>query len=414
MTSSCVSGFLVPAGFDFVLGGATLDIAAALAALTRSAAAVGLTAVVEFAARVVVAEVVRLRVGLGLGAVLDSDLLTGAAAAGVCFREEVEARLANLEDVSVFLVSSPAAAVVFVEIGLEDADANREDDVVVGFGLLLDAELALDVCLDMPGVEAEEEALDRVEEVGRFGGSLAASLVSGFVLAASAVRDTTGFLLAEVSGLLGIGFRSSGLVAADLGVALTLPDPDATDEPEDPPDFVDFRSSPGFVLLPAVAEVGLVPDVLVAEVVVLADAVGLAAVAVDLAVVEALVDVAVLVVVFDAPGVSFLAGTDLGTGAGFPGVALDAAIGLVVADLLGLAFGASLLEADSSVASSSFLGEGAGDLSLTGVAGVTATSGMESEASASVTGATLSVMSTEVSGSGSSSGENWANISPPF
>ena len=412
MTSSCVSGFLVPAGFDFVLGGATLDIAAALAALTRSAAAVGLTAVVEFAARVVVAEVVRLRVGLGLGAVLDSDLLTGAAAAGVCFREEVEARLANLEDVSVFLVSSPAAAGVFVEIVLEDADANREDDVVVGFGLLLDAELALDVCLDMPGVEAEEEALDRVEEVGRFGGSLAASLVSGFVLAASAVRDTTGFLLAEVSGLLGIGFRSSGLVAADLGVALTLPD--ATDEPEDPPDFVDFRSSPGFVLLPAVAEVGLVPDVLVAEVVVLADAVGLAAVAVDLAVVEALVDVAVLVVVFDAPGVSFLAGTDLGTGAGFPGVALDAAIGLVVADLLGLAFGASLLEADSSVASSSFLGEGAGDLSLTGVAGVTATSGMESEASASVTGATLSVMSTEVSGSGSSSGENWANISPPF
>ena len=412
MTSSCVSGFLVPAGFDFVLGGATLDIAAALAALTRSAAAVGLTAVVEFAARVVVAEVVRLRVGLGLGAVLDSDLLTGAAAAGVCFREEVEARLANLEDVSVFLVSSPAAAGVFVEIVLEDADANREDDVVVGFGLLLDAELALDVCLDMPGVEAEEEALDSVEEVGRFGGSLAASLVSGFVLAASAVRDTTGFLLAEVSGLLGIGFRSSGLVAADLGVALTLPD--ATDEPEDPPDFVDFRSSPGFVLLPAVAEVGLVPDVLVAEVVVLADAVGLAAVAVDLAVVEALVDVAVLVVVFDAPGVSFLAGTDLGTGAGFPGVALDAAIGLVVADLLGLAFGASLLEADSSVASSSFLGEGAGDLSLTGVAGVTATSGMESEASASVTGATLSVMSTEVSGSGSSSGENWANISPPF
>lgn len=412
MTSSCVSGFLVPAGFDFVLGGATLDIAAALAALTRSAAAVGLTAVVEFAARVVVAEVVRLRVGLGLGAVLDSDLLTGAAAAGVCFREEVEARLANLEDVSVFLVSSPAAAGVFVEIGLEDADANREDDVVVGFGLLLDAELALDVCLDMPGVEAEEEALDSVEEVGRFGGSLAASLVSGFVLAASAVRDTTGFLVAEVSGLLGIGFRSSGLVAADLGVALTLPD--ATDEPEDPPDFVDFRSSPGFVLLPAVAEVGLVPDVLVAEVVVLADAVGLAAVAVDLAVVEALVDVAVLVVVFDAPGVSFLAGTDLGTGAGFPGVALDAAIGLVVADLLGLAFGASLLEADSSVASSSFLGEGAGDLSLTGVAGVTATSGMESEASASVTGATLSVMSTEVSGSGSSSGENWANISPPF
>ena len=412
MTSSCVSGFLLPAGFDFVLGGATLDIAAALAALTRSAAAVGLTAVVEFAARVVVAEVVRLRVGLGLGAVLDSDLLTGAAAAGVCLREEVEARLANLDDVSVFLVSSPAAAGVFVEIGLEDADANREDDVVVGFGLLLDAELALDVCLDMPGVEAEEEALDSVEEVGRFGGSLAASLVSGFVLAASAVRDTTGFLLAEVSGLLGIGFRSSGLVAADLGVALTLPD--ATDEPEDPPDFVDFRSSPGFVLLPAVAEVGLVPDVLVAEVVVLADAVGLAAVAVDLAVVEALVDVAVLVVVFDAPGVSFLAGTDLGTGAGFPGVALDAAIGLVVADLLGLAFGASLLEADSSVASSSFLGEGAGDLSLTGVAGVMATSGMESEASASVTGATLSVMSTEVSGSGSSSGENWANISPPF
>ena len=241
MTSSCVAGFLIPAGFDFVLDGATLDIAAALAALTRSAAAVGLTAVVEFAARVVVAEVVRLRVGLGLGAVLDSDLLTGAAAAGVCLREEVEARLANLDDVSVFLVSSPAAAGVFVAVGLEEADANREDDVVVGFGLLLDAELALDVCLDMPGVEAEEEALDSVEEVGRFGGSLAASLVSGFVLAASAVRDTTGFLLAEVSGLLGIGFRSSGLVAADLGVALTLPD--ATDEPEDPPDFVDFRSA---------------------------------------------------------------------------------------------------------------------------------------------------------------------------
>ena len=50
---------------------------------------------------------------------------------------------------------------------------------------------------------------------------------------------------------------------------------------------------------------------------------------------------------------------------------------------------------------------------MTGVAGVMATSGMERAARALVTGATLSsVMSTEVSGS--STGENCANISPPF
>ena len=264
--------------------------------------------------------------------------------------------------------------------------------------------------------DIEDEALDRVDEAGRFGGSFAASLVSGLVLAASAVRGTAGFLVADVSGLLGIGFRSNGLVAADLGVARMLPD--ATDEPVDPPDLVDFASSPGFDLLPIVAEVGLVAVVLVAAVVVLEAAVGLVVVVVVLAVEEAFVEAGVLVDVFDTtPGASFLAGTDLDTddlGAGLPGVALDAAAGLVVADFLGADLDSSFFVAEASVAaSSSFLGEGAGDLSLTGVAGVTATSGMESEARASVTGATLSsVMSTEVSGS--SSGENVANISPPF
>ena len=58
------SGFFVKAAFDFGFGGA-LDMAAALAALTLSAAAVGFTAEVEFAARVAVAEdVVLLRLHL--------------------------------------------------------------------------------------------------------------------------------------------------------------------------------------------------------------------------------------------------------------------------------------------------------------------------------------------------------------
>ena len=424
MTSSGVSfpaassGFLVPAAFDF--GGAALDIAAALAALTRSAAAVGLTAVVEFAARVLVAEVVLLSVVLGLGAELPRDLLAEAAAAGVCLKAEVEALFANLDDVRVFLVSSPAVAAVLAGAGLDEAEASLDVDVVVGLGRLLDAELALDVCLDMLAADAEDEALDRVEEVGRFGGSLAASLVSGFVLTAS-VRGTAGFLVAELSGLLGIGLRSGGLVAADLGVVLVVPD--ATEEPVDPPDFVDLASSPGFVLLPAVAEVGLVAVVFVADVVDLAPAVGLVVVVVDLAVAGALVVAVGFVVVFDATTAgSFLRGTDLETedlGIGFPEFAFDAVVGLLVADFLGVAFGSSFLTASSACSlvtlgvSSPFLGEGAGDLSLTGVAGVMATSGMESAARALVTGATLSsVMSTEVSGS--SMGENCANISPPF
>jgi len=412
------SGFLVPAAFDF--GGAALDIAAALAALTRSAAAVGLTAVVEFAARVLVAEVVLLSVVLGLGAELPRDLLAEAAAAGVCLKEEVEALFANLDDVRVFLVSSPAVAAVLAGAGLDEAEASLDVDVVVGLGRLLDAELALEVCLDMLAADAEDEALDRVEEVGRFGGSLAASLVSGFVLTAS-VRGTAGFLVAELSGLLGIGLRSGGLVAADLGVVLVVPD--ATEEPVDPPDFVDLASSPGFVLLPAVAEVGLVVVVFVADVVDLAPAVGLVVVVVDLAVAGALVVAVGFVVVFDATTAgSFLRGTDLETedlGIGFPEFAFDAVVGLLVADFLGVAFGSPFFTASSACSlvtlgvSSSFLGEGAGDLSLTGVAGVMATSGMESAARALVMGATLSsVMSTEVSGS--SMGENCANISPPF
>ena len=139
------SGFLVPAAFDF--GGAALDIAAALAALTRSAAAVGLTAVVEFAARVLVAEVVLLSVVLGLGAELPRDLLAKAAAAGVCLKAEVEALFANLDDVRVFLVSSPAVAAVLAGAGLDEAEASLDVDVVVGLGRLLDAELALEVCL---------------------------------------------------------------------------------------------------------------------------------------------------------------------------------------------------------------------------------------------------------------------------
>ena len=353
MTSSTVSvpaassGFLVPAAFDFVLGGAALDIAAALAALTRSAAAVGLTAVVEFAARVLVAEVVLLSVVLGLGAELLRDLFVGAAAAGVCLKAEVEALLANLDDVSVFLVSSPAVAGVLADVGFDEAEASLELEVVVGFGLLLDAELALDVCLDMLAVDAEDEALDMVEEVGRFGGSFAASLVSGFGLLTS-VRGTVGFLLAEVSGLLGIGLRSRGLVAADLEVVLAPPD--ATEEPVDPPDFVDFASSPGFVLLPAVAEVGLVAVVLVAAGVGLAPAVGLAVVVVDLAVVGALVVAVGFVVVLDATTAgSFLAGADLETedlgGPGFPGVALDAAAGLEDAVFLGEALASSFFTA---------------------------------------------------------------------
>ena len=184
---------------------------------------------------------------------------------------------------------------------------------------------ALEKLLDMLAADAEDEPLDRVEEVGRFGGSLAASLVSGFVLTAS-VRGTAGFLVAELSGLLGIGLRSGGLVAADLGVVLVVPD--ATEEPVDPPEFVDLASSPGFVLLPAVAEVGLVAVVFVADVVDLAPAVGLVVVVVDLAVAGALVVAVGFVVVFDATTAgSFFRGTDLETedlGIGFPEFAFDA------------------------------------------------------------------------------------------
>ena len=225
---------------------------------------------------------------------------------------------------------------VLAGAGLEEDNLELEDVV----GLLLDAELALDVCLDMLAVDAEDEALDMVEEVGRFGGSLAASLVSGFGLLTS-VRGTIGFLLAEGSGLLGIGLRSRGLVAADLGVVLVPPD--ATEEPVDPPDFVDFASSPGFVLLPVVAEVGLVAVVLVADGVGLAPAVDLAvAVVVDLAVVGALVVAVGFVVVLDATTAgSFLAGTDLATedfGTGFPEVALDAADAVFLGVALGSSF----------------------------------------------------------------------------
>lgn len=290
--------------FDLGLG-AALDIAAALAAATLSAAADGLTAVVEFVdALVVVADVVLLKVDVlvavpgALGPVADvvddEDL-----------NEEVDALLDVSLEVVGFFTSSPA-----VLLAADGRVADAEPGLVAadpGLGLLLDAELALEVCRDILDVP---DVLGKVEEVGRLGGSF--SLVGSTLVFETSVRGTAGFLTVD-SGLGGMGFRSKGLEAAeDLGVALTFADPveDAVD-----PDFVDLLSSAAFVLLAAVV-------VVLGAVVVLADGV-------VLVVVGLVVDAALETAGFaeaDLLGVTLTPGLDAAVLAPVAGVFLGVAV----------------------------------------------------------------------------------------
>ena len=375
------SGFFSKDVLLFGLGGA-LDMAAALAAATLSAAAVGLTAVEDVAALVELADVVLFSPGplLVLVAVAEASLLEDV----VCLNEEDEVRvLVSLEAAGVgFLASSPALAAVVGLLGLEAAPPCLVT-LDAGFGLLLEAELALEVCLDTPGVAEAVLLVGRVEEVGRRGGIL--SLVSVLGLERS-VLGTAGFLVAE-SGLEGIGFLSKGLVAPVLGVCLETPVDVAEDVLE--PDLLDLASSTaftaGFVLPATAADVGRDAVVLVA----------------DAGFVAATVLAGVGLVVFS----SFLTGadfarTELGALALVlaAGTVLDPVVGFLEGDP-GVAFfvgdgvsdffweddaagfwSDSGLEGLSISATSSdfesLRGVGSGDRSLTGVAGVTASSGI--------------------------------------
>ena len=244
--------------FDLGLGPG-FDIAAALAAFTLSAAAEGFTAVVEFIdALVVVADVVLLKVD-GFVAVPGALAAVADVVDDEDLKEEVDALLDVSREVVGFLTSSPVVLltadgrVADAEPGLVAADP--------GLGLLLEAELALEVCRDILDVPAD--VFGRVEEVGRLGGSL--SLVGSAFVFVTSVRGTAGFLTVD-SGFGGIGFRSNGFAAVlDLGVALTFADPveDVVD-----PDLVDLLSSAVFVRLAAVV-VGLVDVVVLADGVVL-------------------------------------------------------------------------------------------------------------------------------------------------
>ena len=415
--------------------GGALDMAAALAAATLDAAAVGFPAVVEsVVALVAVADVVLLSddvevvvdidlavdVVVGFGFEVGKDLFAAAADEVVCLKEDDDALLlVNLDvDVVGFFASLPEAGVL--------ADDGRLTVVVPGFAvvedgfcLLLEAELALDALLDNPGV-VEEGVFDRVEEVGRLGGSLA-SLVSGFGLVES-VLGTVGFLVADTSGLVGIAFRSMGFAAAPVvGVFRATVPPEATEELVDPvPDLVDLASSPGLALPAKEADAGLVEVVRLAE-----DAAVAALPAVAGLVAAGVVRVApgFVAAVFAAPGVGFAAPA-FAAAAGALGVALVAdlapADGLAPVEVflgetdVATTAGAGVswtAETCGISAGGSVRGVGAGDISLTGVAGVTATSGM---ARLDTAAAGSSAVSTEVSGSGSWSGENSANISPPF
>lgn len=306
--------------------------AAALAAATLDAAAVGFPAVVEsVVALVAVADVVLLSEDVevvvdfavaavvGLGFEVGKDLFTAAAVEVVCLKEDDDALLLVNLDVVGFFTSLPDAGVLADDGRLAVVVPGFE--VVEGFGLLLEAELALEALLDTPGV-VEDGVFDRVEEVGRLGGSLA-SLVSGFGLVES-VLGTVGFLVAETSGLVGIAFRSMGFAAAPVvGVfRATLP-PEATEELVDPvPDLVDLASSPGLVLPAKEADAGLVEVVRLAE-----DAVVAALPAVAGLVAAGVVRVApgLVAAVFAAPGVGFAAPA-LAVAAGALGVALVAVL----------------------------------------------------------------------------------------
>ena len=407
------SAFFVVDALVFGFGGA-FDMAAALAAATLSAAAVGLTAVEDVAALVTVAEVVLFSPGPLL-------VLVGPLEDVVCLNEDEEVRLlVNLDAAGLpFLASSPVFAAVAVLLGLEAVTPGL-DTLEAGRGLLLEAELALEVCLETPGV-AETVLFDgRVEEAGRRAGIL--SLVSVLGLLRS-VLGTAGFLEAE-SGFEGMGFLSKGLAPTDFGVCLLTPVEVAEDVLE--PDLVDLASStaltPGLGLPAAEAEVGLVDVILLATV--------------DAGLVEAAVLAGVGLVGLS----SFLTGadfarTELGalTLALAAGPDLDPGVAFLVGDpcvafLMGEVgvsdffsvfedvsggFSDSSFEGLTSSATSSvlesFRGDGSGERSLTGVAGVTASSGILRLATPSVTGATGSV-----SGSDTWSGVNWANSSPPF
>jgi len=238
-------------------------------------------------------------------------------------------------------------------------------------------------------VDDVEDAFVNVEEAGLRGGILG-SLVSVGLL--DSALGTAGFLAALATvGLGGIGFLSRVLVP---GLEVVLDDAEDVDEA----DLVDLASSPavGLVLPVDDAAVGLADDVVVlAEVVVL------------------LADPAVLVVVgFVVVVDSFLAGVALVAGVAgllttLPGVGLDVAVvleaGVVV--FLGEAVVAAEVFFSSFLVSfsSDFLGLGAGDLSLTGVAGVSSMLGMLRLATPAVTPATDSSFTLFSSGSNSTS-----------
>ena len=310
--------------------------AAALAAATLSAAAVGFTGAVLFTARLLVAEAELLFVTLGLGpAVAEEAVLAGV----------------TLGPVPVFLGGSSGLVLVVAVEGLDSA----------GLDLLLEAEaeLALETFPDMlAGVLL-------VAAVGRLEASVLGSLVTS--------------LLCSVLGLDVVIFFSSGLGTtpaffsglADnvFGICLsTVPDLLFLSEPVVGPDLIDLRSS-NTLERPVVGPVfGLLRDaVVVVVVVVLLDGADLAA------------GVCLTVVL--------VAVTVLASG----WTCLDPGLGFVAA---GVFFG-ELFASGASFTSPGLFSAGAGDLSLTGVAGVIFTLGMARLTAGAVT--TLSPVSTEVS-----------------
>lgn len=245
--------------------------AAALAAATREAAAVGLTAVVEAAALLAV-----VKEGLVVAELLDllkpvPDLVAVGVtlgAAGVLVAPGVGLLVASL------LVD---AVVVFATAGL---------------GLALEVELALDGCLDTVGVGLALVAGGRgAVEVGRFGGS---DLVSPVLLSVGLGLD--GMVLGTVdlgagfAGPFSVGFVARGflsatfvvcvegfvgrLVASDTlsaGLVPRLAAPTVEDVGLEPADFgaevVAGLVGPVLAEAPVVEEVGLEPAALDAVVV---------------------------------------------------------------------------------------------------------------------------------------------------
>jgi len=177
-------------------------LAAALAAATREAAAVGLTAVVEAAALLAVVE------------------------AGLVVAELLDLLNPVLDLVAVEATLGTAGALVAPAAGLLVASLLVVAVVVLataGLGLALDVELALDGCLDTVGVGLALVAGGRgaAEEVGRFGGS---DLVSAVLLSVGLGLD--GMVLGTVdlgAGLAGpfsVGFVAKGFLSATLVVCV--------------------------------------------------------------------------------------------------------------------------------------------------------------------------------------------------